>query len=953
MYHLRTLGTARLEGPSGPLGGRVARRHQLALLAQLAVARGHTLTRDKLLAYLWPEANNNRARHRLNVAVHEVRRALGADAIVSLVDDLRLNTDVVTSDVAEFEAAVRTGELERAVGLYGGPFLDGFHLRGAREFDAWASEVRERLSGRYANALGQLASEARELGNGGSAVRWWQALVAHEPYQADAVNGLIEALVAVGDRAGALEAGSAYARRVTRDLAMEPDVKVVALLERVRSENPEPVAGGTAVVSGPTGSAISPELTASRVQGRDQATAPRPVTRGRQLWSTALHSRWIRTAGVAGAIAMVAVGARMWVHQSQVRWARDVALPAAARLVDEGRTYAAYRLLREAEAYVPDDPILEELLLESATRVSIRSTPPGAQVYARDFLDEPHAWELLGSTPLDAVRLPWGHLVYRISLEGFQPREGLVFTQARALDFSLQPANEAPANMVHVPGGNYEFFKQQADLDDFWIDQYEVTNRQFKVFVDQGGYDRREFWPEPVVNDGTDFGWDETRALFLDRTGRPGPATWEVGAYPDGRDEYPVSGVSWYEAAAYCASVGKQLPTAFHWYHAAALGGVTEFVQFSNFDATGPTTVGHPLRLGFHGTYDMAGNVKEWVWNEADDARRYVLGGGWHEPSYQFNTPDAQPPTRREPSYGIRCAKYRAPLTVAQTAPIATPFRDYRHETPVSDEVFAVYKRLYEYDRTPLDPQVDPVREEFEHWSVEHVSFAAAYSNERVPAQLFLPKNARPPFQAVVWFPGGAPFVQRSSPEGSFGDASRFLFLVRSGRAVVLPVYRGMYERHIGPIFLPNIWRDLMIHAAKDLRRTVDYLETRQDIDAQKLAYSGISMGAAVGPIMTAVEQRFRASILFGGGLYSLQQPPEAEAFHFVPRVKVPTLMINGRHDFFFQYETSQVPMLEWLGTPDKHHAVFESGHVPTERQEVMKEALDWLDRFLGPVARR
>jgi DNA-binding SARP family transcriptional activator len=937
------------------LGGRVAQRHQLALLARLATARHRTLSRDKLLGYLWPEADNNRARHRLNVAVHKVRRALGEDAIVSLVDDLRLNTDVVASDVAEFEAAVRAGKLERAVEVYGGAFLDGFHLKGAREFDAWASQERERLAGRYAEALRQLAGEAGARGDGVSAVRWWRMLVAHGPYQAPAVCGLMEALMAGGDRAGALEAGGAYARRVKLDLEMEPDLQVVALLERVRCETPELVDGSTAVVRGRSGSAISPEFTDSRVQGRDQATASGPGTHARQLWSGALRNRWIVMAGIAGAIAVVVVGTRLWVHQSRVLWARNVALPEAAQLMDEGRTYAAFRLLREAEAYAPDDPILAELLIESTTPVTVRTTPPGAQVYARDFFDEPNAWELLGSTPLEELRLPSGLIVWRISLEGFETKVGLAFTPERTLHVSLQPVDEAAPDMVHVPGGNYEFFTREAELDDFWIDKYEVTNRQFKAFVDRGGYDRREFWPEFIVKDGVVLGWDETRRLVLDRTGWPGPATWEVGAYAEGQDEYPVGGVSWYEASAFCASVGKQLPTAFHWYHAAALFSVTELAQFSNFATDGPTTVGHPLRLGLHGTFDMAGNVKEWVWNEADTTRRYILGGGWSEPSYQFHVPDAQDPWDREPMYGFRCAKYPAHVSAAQTAPIAKPFRDYRQETPVGDEMFAVYRRLYEYDRMPLEPQVDPVREEFEHWAVEHVSFAAAYGNERVPAQLFLPKNARPPFQTVVYFPGAAPFFQRSSPEGPFGDAYWFLFLVRSGRAVVLPVYKGMYERHVGFILLPHIWRDMVIHAAKDLRRAVDYLETRPDIATQKLAYFGISSGAGVGPIMTAVEPRFQASILLGGGLYFWQRPPESESFHFAPRVKVPTLMVNGRHDFYHQWETSQVPMYEWLGTPpaDKRHRLFESGHVPTERQEVIKEVLDWLDRYLGPVTRR
>jgi eukaryotic-like serine/threonine-protein kinase len=289
---------------------------------------------------------------------------------------------------------------------------------------------------------------------------------------------------------------------------------------------------------------------------------------------------------------------------------------------------------------------------------------------------------------------------------------------------------------------------------------------------------------------------------------------------------------------------------------------------------------------------------------------------------------------------------------------VAAPFVDWRWETPVGDEVFAVYESLYDYDRTPLEPWLDAERDEFEHWSVERVNFAAAYGNERVSALLVLPKNVSPPYQAVVYFSGLARWLSLSPPPTSLddlaGEAYGLLSLVRSGRAVLYPVYKGSFNRHIGSPLRPHIWRDIVIHSAKDLRRAVDYLETRPDIDAQKLAHIGVSSGAVVGPIMAAVEPRFQASVLRSGGLFPWRHPPEAEAVNFAPRVRVPTLMINGRYDFYFPYETSQAALFELLGTSpeDKRHVVFESAHIPAERAEVMRETLDWLDRYLGPVNR-
>src|SRR3989441_847037 len=564
-----------------------------------------------------------------------------------------------------------------------------------------------------------------------------------------------------------------------------------------------------------------------------KAMAPGRV---RRSWLAPLRKRRVVTTVLGASIAIMA-GAWLWVQQARARWARTVALPEAERLLRQGKTFAAYRFLQQARTRIPDDPLLKELWVEATTPVTIHTTPPDALVYVRDFFDDPNTWEFLGSPPLDEVRLPKGTLVWKIDRAGFQTQEVLGFTLGGTFEFSLPPSASAPANMVPIAGGGYELFSTRAvELENYWIDKYEVTNRQFKEFLGWGGYEKRKYWPEPFVKNGRGGSWDEARQMFHDRTGRPGAAPRELGTYPDGQDDYPAAGVSWYEATAYCVSVGKQLPTVYHWYKAAELGGMTQFARFGNFQAEGPAKVGHPLRLGVNGTYDMAGNVKEWVWNQADPSRRYVLGAGWNEPSYYFHDYDAQRPFDRPPTYGIPCAKYGAAIPPKLGDPIPTPSRDYRRETPVRDGVFAVYKSLYQYDRTPLEARVDSVDDGLEHWRMERVSFAAAYSTERVTALLCLPKNARPPYQTVGYFPGAGAFRQGWAPSAVDDEGYWFLFLVRSGRAVLFPIYKGSYERNFGPLFeLPHVWRDVMIHASKDLGRAIDYLETRPDINVGKL----------------------------------------------------------------------------------------------------------------------
>ncbi|HEY3122910.1 MAG TPA: SUMF1/EgtB/PvdO family nonheme iron enzyme, partial [Thermoanaerobaculia bacterium] len=371
--------------------------------------------------------------------------------------------------------------------------------------------------------------------------------------------------------------------------------------------------------------------------------------------------------------------------------------------------------------------------------------------------------------------------------------EGTLSEGTSLFEFVLTPKGAAPPGMVRVPGGQSRFGNAPTKLRDYWIDKYEVTNRQFKEFVDRGAYQKREYWKHPFVKKGRPLSWEEAMVEFRDATGRPGPATWELGTYPEGREDYPVAGVSWYEAAAYAEFAGKSLPTVHHWYKAAKPGLFSDILRLSNFGSQGPARVGSHQGLGPYGTLDMAGNVKEWCDNEAGGGRRYIVGGSWSEPSYVFGDPAFEAPFDRSVSNGLRCAKYDAPLPEALTAPvIETLSRDYSKETPVPDEIFRIYANLYSYDRTDLRPMIESVDESSQHWRREKITFNAAYGSERVIAYLFLPRNAVPPYQTVIYFP--------ESPAEQFKSIDMlgtryFDFIIRSGRALLYPIYKGTFER--------------------------------------------------------------------------------------------------------------------------------------------------------------
>ena len=188
------------------------------------------------------------------------------------------------------------------------------------------------------------------------------------------------------------------------------------------------------------------------------------------------------------------------------------------------------------------------------------------------------------------------------------------------------------------------------ELDHFYIDTYEVTNRQFKAFVDGGGYQKKEHWKQKFIKDGKELTWEEALRGFVDQSGQPGPATWEAGDYAEGQADYPVSGVSWYEAAAYADFAGKSLPTdqltgispGEHERISLRVTSSVSVAPMCNFKGKGPAPVGSNPGMTAFGAYDMAGNVREWCWNETPKGR-VIRGGAWNDATYLFGGIESSP----------------------------------------------------------------------------------------------------------------------------------------------------------------------------------------------------------------------------------------------------------------------------------------------------------------------
>jgi dienelactone hydrolase len=382
----------------------------------------------------------------------------------------------------------------------------------------------------------------------------------------------------------------------------------------------------------------------------------------------------------------------------------------------------------------------------------------------------------------------------------------------------------------------------------------------------------------------------------------------------------------------------------------------------SNFGQNGPMAVGSYPGISLSGAYDFAGNVREWCFNQSS-AGRCIRGGAWSDPPYMAYRITQASPFDRSKQNGFRCVQYlqkeNIPEQAFQSYIITREDDDYRKVQPVTDETFRVFKQAFSYDKDPLDSQLESRDETAENWIKEKISYNAAYNNERIPAYLYLPKNIPAPYQIIIIFPHSGATINNSSI--NLEEQEGFDFFVKDGRAVLFPVYKGTYERGGSNYWIlhgqvsTRKYFDLVTQLVLDFRRSIDYLETRQDIDTAKIAYYSYSWGGELFSIIASVEKRVKLSILNTGGMRGFDAGgkifPIADPVNYVTHVEIPTLMLNGEYDMIYQFDKVVKPMYDLMGTAveDKRLITYPTDHfVP--RNELIKESLRWLDRFFGPV---
>lgn len=694
------------------------------------------------------------------------------------------------------------------------------------------------------------------------------------------------------------------------------------------------------------------------------------------------HSQKIRTAVVA-LIVLLTIAAlipyRYFIRQQQAL----SLLPQIEHLTAAEKYFEAFTLARQAGKYLKNDSTLQRLQLIISDKLTIVSQPAGARAYLTRFTPEDSAArEFIGVTPIYAFRLP--RVDHKLDLEkaGFVSVERLIATKINREEFlsraikievPLVENGKAPDNMVFVPGGTYQLVAwgapptAEVHLADYFIDRFEVSNADYKTFITAGGYLNRSYWKQPFYQNGRAISWEQAMQQFTDRTGLPGPRSWVNQEFPEGKSDYPVTDITWYEAAAYAEFIGKKLPTIFQWEKAARAGmlihvegvvlpwglvnGKESIVHRANFKGKSTTSVrSYTFGLSPFGCYNMAGNVKEWCLNEAPNGY-FTAGGSWQDPSYLFANYGIFPSFYSSNALGFRCVRAASDTAIEQSAMKINVERRTPSYTPVDAATFRSFLSFYHYDTRPLQAELLETKETPD-WTRQKVSFAGR-PDERIIAYFYLPKHAAPPYQVLQLFPNGSIFQGASAAEIA---ESILAPQIKSGRAVLATVPQGGHERESENLELwPKAnsvkYRERAMQLVIEFRLGVDYLASRSDIAMDKLALVGMSWGASEAALITtAVETRYRAVIFIAGAirLFDVQKLPEVNPINFVPHINVPKLMIHGQYDEVFPYETHALPLYHLL-REKKQLALLEAGHTPP--LELQTPIINkWLDEIFGPV---
>ena len=628
---------------------------------------------------------------------------------------------------------------------------------------------------------------------------------------------------------------------------------------------------------------------------------------------------------------------------------------------DKGDNRFVFDKTKELLKKFPENKILKLYNEKSSYTIDILTDVANVPVWIKYGKDT--IWNDIGNTPIKNLRVPSILPFNDYQLKFDVSNRSIITMPNMSGEFNFKHINKFPSNHVIIPGTENIMILPGIDfgsiaIEMFSISKTEVSNKEFQAFVNDGGYENSDFWDFPIEINGVEYTYKETIKKFVDKHEQFGPSNWSYGQFGDNGENLPVTGVSWFEARAYARYAGFKLPNLFQWIYAAGLAGfISEIPDMSksNLKSSSLCFVDDSRGENYFGIKNIAGNVREWVTNPQGKSKTKfsILGGSYFDNEYSFNDYHSISPFDRSIGNGFRVVQSlnEGSLDTLDNFIINYAERDILKEKDVSDDVFNLYKKQFNYDQYELDIKVDSIFD-VENYITYRFETSAPYdSDEPLHGYVLFSNKYQNNLKPIIHFPN-AWAIFSDSDDWIISDVIKeYNYLLMEGYAIICPVYYSTCNRKK---ILKTWWanesdeyRDTMIKIGKDFKRSIDFIESRSEFDINYLSYIGYSWGSVMSNILLAIDDRVKSAFICAGGLQVQKSKPEVDPAFYTRRITMPIMHITGKQDGIFDYENSQIPMQKLLGTPikDQEMIVLEGvGHAISKDIRI-KNHLRWLKK--------